>query len=370
MAVVIEAITIVVRRNAARRVFAGNDAPLAALAPNPSGRHDEHLYAVGFMNQLDAEAFIRRELEPRGLTWTQGDQAVDLTLVDQFTGLVHYTPWLEVGQYPVEGSAVTAAWLAGTEPGALSTHSFWNLKNYLDLSRAPLEEDGAWQEIPSDDPRQRVMLNLETGEKRYVIRRQADQAVVVREREVHEALGSLEKVWRTVDYVTMANDIRRFGGPAPDVQAYTEELERILSTVRRMARHHAPLDARAHFTEGYILTALERPIEAEPALRQAHRLDPRSARVASELMSTLTRLGRQAEAIDVGLRALPLHNSHPLVPYHLATLLHGEGENRQAVEVLRGLLAVHPEHEPAKQLKRRIEAMGPTAERTTSAQTD
>lgn len=369
MAVIIEAITVVVRRDAARRVFAGNDAPLAALAPNPSGRQDEHLYAVGFMNQLDAEAFIRRALEPRGLTWTQGDQAVDLTLVDQFTGLFHYTPWLEVGQYPVKGGAVTAAWLTGTEPGALSTHAYWNLKDYLDLSRAPLEEDDAWQEIPSDDPRLRVMLNLETGEKRYAIRPQADPAAVASE-EVQGALDSLEKVWRTVDYVTMANDIRRFGGPAPDVQAYREELERILPTVRSLARHHAPLDARTHFTEGYILTALERPMEAEPALRQAHHLDPQSARVASELMSTLTRLGRQPEAIAVGWAALPRQTSHPLVPYHLATLLHGVGENRKALEVLQGLLAAHPEYEPAKKLKHRIEAMGSTAEGTPKAQTD
>ena len=370
MAVIIEAITVVVRRDAARRAFAGNDAPLATLAPNRSGRQDEHLYAIGFMNQLDAEAFVRRALEPRGLTWTQGDEAVDLTLVYQHTGLLHYTPWLEVGQYPVEGGAVTAAWLSGTEPGALSTHSFWNFKGYMQISSAPLEGNDAWQEIPSDDPRQRAFLNLETGEKRYAIKPQAEQVAVASEREIQEALDSLERVWQTIDYVNMANVIRRLGSEAADLQAQRDYLERILPIVCALARHHAPFDARTHFTEGYILSALERPLEAEPALRRALHLDPQSARGTSELMATLSRLGRQPEAIAVGWTALPRQAQNAIVPYHLAVLLHRGGKHDEALKVLQGLLDAHPEHNAANELKRQIRALDSTADRTPEGNTD
>lgn len=47
MAVVIEAITIVVCRDAVRRAFRGNEAAFEALAPNRSGRKDSHLLPWG-----------------------------------------------------------------------------------------------------------------------------------------------------------------------------------------------------------------------------------------------------------------------------------------------------------------------------------
>lgn len=359
MAVVIEAITIVVRRDAVRRAFRGNEAAFEALAPNRSGRKDAHLHAIGFMDHRDAAAFVTRALEPRGLTWARGVEAIDLTLVDQLTGLQHYTPWLEVGQYPVEGGAVTAAWLKGTEPGALSTHAGWNLQGYMGLARTPIDEMGAWQEVTSYYPGQRAILDPETGEKRYTVRntvRETPAPAPAEEvlRAFFDSLPMAREIARAVILVRRAPSANR---AAPDLRAEVARLAQLLPLVQELGRTVGPYDVRLHFTEGYILTALGRQHEAEAPLRRAHALAPEHAEVAGELMATLAELGKTSDAIAVGREALPRLARNAAVPHQLAILLHSIGEHGEALEVLQSLLEARPEHEAAKQLMRRIETL-------------
>lgn len=359
MAVVIEAITIVVRRDAVRRAFRGNEAAFEALAPNRSGRKDSHLHAVGFMDHRDAAAFVTRALEPRGLAWARGEEAIDLTLVDQFTGLQHYTPWLEVGQYPVEGGAVTAAWLEGTEPGALSTHAGWHLQGYMGLARTPIDEIGTWQEVPSDHPGQLAILNPETGEKRYTVRNTVREtpAPAPAEEVLRAFFDSLPMARETARAAILARRAPSANRAAPDLRAEVARLAQLLPLVQELGRTVGPYDVRLHFTEGYILTALGRQHEAEAPLRRAHALAPEHAEVAGELMATLAELGKISDAIAVGREALPRLARNAAVPHQLAILLHSIGEHGEALEVLQSLLEARPEHEAAKQLMRRIEAL-------------
>lgn len=357
MAVVIEAITIVVRRDAVRRAFRGNEAAFEALAPNRSGRKDAHLHAVGFMDHRDAAAFVTRALEPRGLAWARGEEAIDLTLVDQFTGLQHYTPWLEVGQYPVEGGAVTAAWLKGTEPGALSTHGGWHLQGYLGLARTPIDENCAWQEVPSGHPGLRAMLDPETGEKRYTMRNTVRETPAPAEEVLRAFFDSLSMAREIARAVILARRAPSPDRAAPDLRAEVARLAQLLPLVQELGRTVGPYDVRLDFTEGYILTALGRQHEAEAPLRRAHALAPEHAEVAGELMATLAELGKVSDAIAVGREALPRLARNAAVPYQLAILLHSIGEHGEALEVLQSLLEARPEHEAAKQLMRRIEAL-------------
>lgn len=355
MAVVIEAITIVVRRDAVRRAFGGDEAAFEALAPNRSGRKDAHLHALGFMDHRDAAAFVTRALEPRGLAWARGEEAIDLTIVDQFTGLQHYTSWLEVGQYPVEGGAVTAAWLKGTGPGALSTHAGWNLQGYMGLARTPIAEMGAWQEVPSDHPGQRAILDPETGEKRYTVRETPAPAPA--EEVLRAFFDSLPMAREIARVVILARRVASANRAAPDMRAEVARLAQLLPLVQELGRTVGPYDVRLHFTEGYILTALGRQHEAEAPLRRAHALAPEHAEVAGELMATLAELGKTSDAIAVGREALPRLTRNAAVPHQLAILLHSIGEHGEALEVLQRLLEARPDHEAAKQLMRRIEAL-------------
>lgn len=362
MAVIVEAFSVVVRRETIQQAFHGGEAALEALAPNASGRKDDHLYSISFMDARDAEAFIKRVLVPYGLTWTRGDEAMDITIVDQHEGLWHYTPWLGVGQYPVEGGEVTAAWLAGAKPGELATHRWWDLQGYLGLSPSPLPQTGSEEDVPSaGGPYMQVTLDPETGEKRYTLRTPVAPAPIPAEL-VRAILDKLPKTWNVALAVSRARVARAAGREPPDLSEQEAHLESLLPILRRIGLTASGDDARTHFTEGFILAALGRLQEAEEPLRRAHALDPDSATVAGELMGTLWELGKASEGIDVARRALRMHARHPTVPVQAAALLHSVGESDEALDALNGLLAEQPDNEAALNMKRKIENQGANAD--------
>lgn len=66
MAVLVEAISVIVRRDAINQRFAGGWEAFVECVPNATLCYDADLARVGFMARADAQAFIHR-LEVRGL---------------------------------------------------------------------------------------------------------------------------------------------------------------------------------------------------------------------------------------------------------------------------------------------------------------
>lgn len=85
MAVLVEAISVIVRRDAITARFSGGWHQFLAIVPNSTMCSDEDLARVGFMSPPDIEAFVRR-LEKGGLTFVRDGQAVDIVVVDQMRG--------------------------------------------------------------------------------------------------------------------------------------------------------------------------------------------------------------------------------------------------------------------------------------------
>ena len=54
-----------------------------------------------------------------------------------------------------------------------------------------------------------------------------------------------------------------------------------------------------------------------------------------------------------------MHVRHEVVPYQLAALLHSVGAFDEALAVLNGLLAAHPDHQLALRLQRAIQEASP-----------
>lgn len=359
MAVVVEAYTVIIRREAVRRAFAGDESAFEARLPNLSGAKDQHLYRVGFFDYFDAEAFITRVLTPSGLAWLQGEEAVDLSLVEQHRGLHHYTPWLEVGQLPVTGGNVTAAWFAGAPPGELALHQQFNYEKYSGLQRQTIEETTKWPSVPTDDPRLQTLLDPETGKQVHILRNTTATALPAGPEITPEfqrlARLQLEGVWRIAHQVLGAKH-GAFAIDAPRLERARAQLEDLLLQVEHFARGSLSYDAAAHFTQGYVLMALDRDVEAEPALRRAFALAPNAGNILAELMANLSTLGRNAEAIELGRRMVDQGTLHPKVVINLAVLLHREGESGDALALLERLIGENPQHEEAREVRRRIEA--------------
>jgi uncharacterized protein YdhG (YjbR/CyaY superfamily) len=112
MAVLVEAISVIVRRDAINARFSGGWGEFLSTIPNHTFCADEDLARVGFMTPLDVEGFVRR-LERGGLTFVRRGKAIDMAVVDQVRGPTVPAKWLEFAHLPLgdAGAEGAACWL-------------------------------------------------------------------------------------------------------------------------------------------------------------------------------------------------------------------------------------------------------------------
>ncbi len=111
MAVLVEAISVIVRRDAIDRKFASGWTEFLDMVPNQTLCYDSELARVGFMSPADVQSFISR-LELGGLIFARDGSALDMAVVDQLHGVTLAADWLELARLPIgEGATVAACWL-------------------------------------------------------------------------------------------------------------------------------------------------------------------------------------------------------------------------------------------------------------------
>ncbi len=96
MGVLVEAISVIIRRQSIEQTYPGGWHGFVADVPNGTLCADEDLARVGFMSPQDVKVFVHR-LESVGLTFQRDGEAVDLAVVDQRTGPTSPCRWLEFG---------------------------------------------------------------------------------------------------------------------------------------------------------------------------------------------------------------------------------------------------------------------------------
>lgn len=112
MAVLVEGISVIVRRDAINARFIGGWKEFLNCIPNTTLCADENLARVGFMTPQDVETFVR-DLERGGLTFLHKGRAIDLAVVEQLRGPTTPVEWLEFARISLEGTEnrVAACWL-------------------------------------------------------------------------------------------------------------------------------------------------------------------------------------------------------------------------------------------------------------------
>jgi hypothetical protein len=130
VAVLIEAISVVIRREAVDAKFAGGMEALTNSLPNGTACRDADLMRVGFMHTDDAAAYIA-SLEASGLRAMDGEQTVDMAVVIQGKGPSRPSPWLEFVSGNIDGMKLSLCWLAGKKPGDIVTPYGWNYESSM-----------------------------------------------------------------------------------------------------------------------------------------------------------------------------------------------------------------------------------------------
>jgi len=172
MAVLIEALSVVVRVKTIEEKYPGGMIYYERDRPNATYCCDGLLTLVGFMTPDHVGGFIET-LESHGFMvfdpYAEEEEFLDLAVVDQFTGPTRPCKWLSYDRHP---DGYSFAWLTGEEPGELTTPEGWDLENSLSKKHVFIPTD-------QDEPRIRflrseetldVFLDEQTGKEVYVAR--------------------------------------------------------------------------------------------------------------------------------------------------------------------------------------------------------
>ena len=111
MAVLVEAISVIVRKKAIDERYEGSWEAFMADLPNKTYCTDGEIVRVGFMSPEDVEVFVKN-LESKGLRFIVDEESIDIAVVDQLYGPTCKCKWLGYGKldYGVSGQVATC-WL-------------------------------------------------------------------------------------------------------------------------------------------------------------------------------------------------------------------------------------------------------------------
>jgi len=171
MAVLIEAISVVIRADALLKSFNGDWESFKAIVPNQTMCADNEIVRVGFMTPDDVESFIKK-LEKYGLIFLRDDQSVDIAVVDQLRGPSKKCEWLEFGNVNMSkyGQKVAACRLVGSEVMQVVTPQDWVYEKSLSSSYGfvPTEHKEKGLKYLRHENGLDVYLNPVTGEEVFV----------------------------------------------------------------------------------------------------------------------------------------------------------------------------------------------------------
>lgn len=176
MAVLVEAISVVVRIDALRRSYPGGWEGFRTDAPNLTLCADDDIARVGFMVPDDARFFVE-QLQRCGIRYlredTAGPIAEDLVVVDQFEGPLVSCDWIEFGHFCIDGDPlrkVAACKFAGKHSPDLVTPAGWDFTDSLSekTTFVPNGELSDRLKYLGTEDGVDVYLDKVTGRKKYV----------------------------------------------------------------------------------------------------------------------------------------------------------------------------------------------------------
>jgi hypothetical protein len=130
MAVLVEAISVVIRVDAIHALYPGGWVSFRSDVPNLTLTSDNEIARVGFMEPGDVRQFIE-SLQRKGLVFLENDQACHIAVVDELRGPTSSCPWLQFGHVEIDGNTVAACQIVGTNSKQLFTPNGWEYENSL-----------------------------------------------------------------------------------------------------------------------------------------------------------------------------------------------------------------------------------------------
>lgn len=171
MAVLVEAISVIVKRSSIAEKYPGGWDAFVEAVPNRTLCADAEIARVGFMAPDDTEGFCN-QLDLCGLAYVENGEAQDLVVADQQRGFAAKCSWAEFGHIPFgpKGEPVAACRFRGSECMHLITPDGWKFEGSMSerFTFVPTEEVFSRMKHVVTEDGVDVYVDKRTGEKKYV----------------------------------------------------------------------------------------------------------------------------------------------------------------------------------------------------------
>jgi len=339
VAVLVEAFSVVVRRDAVEERFAGGWQAFLDKVPNRTLCIAPEFARVGFMSPADVEAYTST-LEAGGLLFRKDGQAMDFAVVDQVRGSTLPAPWLKFAKIVAGGMKISACWPAEQTPKKIAIPDGWKYEGSLSAKPefAAANTIGERLKFLRRENGLDVYLDLHAGKEVFIgrpnIQGESEPAISTRlETICHEVLDIDEKM-------QPLKTLQDEQGLAPLFHRLNSEL---LPAIREIVEDGGSQMAFAHFTFGLILRILHRLDEAERAFRKANELQPGVINTLLELVRCLGEQDKHLDALPFAREAVRVGPVNAGAWGNLAMCLISCGEREEARKAIDYAIELDPQ---------------------------
>ena len=364
MAVLIEAISVVVRLETLRDRYPGGVEGFQDDCPNRSYCADESIARVGFLEPAEMEAFGDK-LEAAGFRGMHEGQCLDFVIVDQVHGPIGPSAWFEWGRHD-DGFHI--GWLTGTEPGTIYVPQGWTLEDSLNLDaleqRDTSRDRDGFEFIREGDDLD-VYRDPETGKEVYLTKLpppdesstlSADALVSFLQKPGFSEIDALVgRAFAAEEELFMARDAQN----AEAEEAVRNELTQDLLPRAEQLLVTSDEKAAAHYAHGVVLRICGQLEDAEAAYLQSLEIAPDAVPALMEMTICLCELNRPGDAEPYAQRAVELETNSATAWGNLAMLHIQRGDRRNARLALDQALSIDPKNAKNQEIDERFEDFFP-----------
>ena len=176
MAVMIEAISVVIRTSTLKAKYPGGVWEYMSNVPNGSLCIDKYLTRVGFMVPSDVATYIQGLEETAGLTFIVNDAAQDIVVVDQNEGFTTYCDWAVTEFVDYQGVKLRVCRDIDDHGDEIGFPYDWSLENSLYTTELFLRDEEAQNRLVylRNQGASEVYFDKVTGKEVYIGRTKSD----------------------------------------------------------------------------------------------------------------------------------------------------------------------------------------------------
>ncbi len=342
MAVLVEAISVIVKQSSIELRFPGGMKNFLEQVPNSTYCNDGKLVRVGFMTPQDVKDFIGN-LEVCGLVYLQNGRPLDLVVIDEVRGPTVDCDWKKVSRVQVEDGSIVVARMSDDErPVEVALPTGWKLSERLTFVHP--EELGKRFVPISDDSGLSTFIDTKTGKRMY----SGSPTQETRDRELKQIEALVQRALELDARGEIAKQSRDLkAGEA----VYEELVNELLPSAQKAILVAQFYPGLAHYACGVVQRILGLRGDAVEQFYTALSYVPDFLYALLEITRCLGELGRANEAKGYAQNAVEIAPSSPNAWGNLSMVFIQLGEEEAARNSIEKALSLEPGNEVNARIK-------------------